>query len=328
MGTAIGLGGDGGMIVFGPVPSRRLGRSLGINNIPPKHCSYSCAYCQVGRTRNLEVQRSRFYEPEEILSEVRARVEAVHKGGEAIDYLSFVPDGEPTLDARLDRSIRLLKTLQIPIAVISNASLLDSREVRRALCLADWVSLKLDAAADKPWRRVNHPDRSLRLPAILDGMKAFAAEFSGRLVTETMLVPGINDGEEEVSRIAAFLRTLNPAVSYLSVPLRPPAEAWITVPEGSVVLRAYQVFAAHGLNAELLTGSEGEAFSGSGRLEEDLLSITAVHPMRRRAVEALLDRSGADWAPVQRLLDQGRLVENRYRGETFYLRRLPASARE
>ena len=311
------------MVVFGPVPSRRLGRSLGVNNIPPKLCSYSCAYCQVGRIRQLLAERRAFYEPRDILALARVRLNFLRAAGEKVDYLSFVPDGEPTLDSRLGLALEMLKTLGVPVAVISNASLIDSAEVRRELALADWVSLKLDAASERPWRRVNRPHRSLHLSALLEGMLAFAAMYPGRLVTETMLVAGVNDSPEQLGETASFLHRLQPAAAYLSVPIRPPAESWVKTPEPGVVLWAYRLFASHGLAVELLTGNEGDAFSGSGRAEEDLLAITAVHPMRRSAVESLLQRCGADWSLVQGLVDQGRLAESGYEGETFYLRRFP-----
>ena len=110
------------MLVFGPVPSRRLGRSLGINNIPPKACSYSCIYCQVGPTRAAEIIPRVFYAPQRIRREVEARLAQVRERGEAVDYLTFVPDGEPTLDVNLGETIGLLRPLDVPIAVISNAS--------------------------------------------------------------------------------------------------------------------------------------------------------------------------------------------------------------
>jgi wyosine [tRNA(Phe)-imidazoG37] synthetase (radical SAM superfamily) len=119
------------MITFGPVPSRRLGRSLGINNIPPKVCSYSCVYCQVGRTLNIQVERRTFYETEKILEEALDRAIKALGIGEAIDYLTFVPDGEPTLDENLGRTIELLKPLGIRIAVITNGSLIWREDVRR-----------------------------------------------------------------------------------------------------------------------------------------------------------------------------------------------------
>jgi len=111
-------------IAFGPVPSRRLGRSLGINNIPPKTCSYSCVYCQLGKTSNMLVKRQSFYKPEDVLREVKRKVHEASLRDERIDYLTFVPDGEPTLDINIGEEISLLKRIGIPIAVITNASLL------------------------------------------------------------------------------------------------------------------------------------------------------------------------------------------------------------
>ena len=141
------------MIVFGPVPSRRLGRSLGINNIPPKMCTYSCVYCQLGRTMKMQVERSAFYRPEDILRGVQNKVEKAKEAGEPIDYLTFVPDGEPTLDVDLGREIELLRPLGIKIAVITNSSLMWRKDVREDLMRADWVSLKMDSAREAVWRR-------------------------------------------------------------------------------------------------------------------------------------------------------------------------------
>jgi wyosine [tRNA(Phe)-imidazoG37] synthetase (radical SAM superfamily) len=183
------------MIAFGPVPSRRLGRSLGINNIPPKICTYACVYCQLGRTIKMRVERAAFYEPEEILRDVRGKVEKARRAGEAIDYLTFVPDGEPTLDLNLGRAIDLLKPLGIKIAVITNSSLMWHEDSREALMQADWVSLKVDAVREDIWRRVDRPHGTLQLASIQDGILGFAKTYTGHLVTETMLVEGINDGE-------------------------------------------------------------------------------------------------------------------------------------
>ena len=171
-------------LAFGPVPSRRLGRSIGINNIPPKACTYSCAYCQVGRTRELRTERMRVFEPADIAEEVRRVVDGARESAERIDYLSFVPDGEPTLDSRLGETIDSLRPAGIPIAVISNGSLLWREDVRQDLLKADWVSLKVDAVDERAWRRVDRPHRALRLGQILDAMLAFRDAFQGCLVTE------------------------------------------------------------------------------------------------------------------------------------------------
>ena len=175
------------MIAYGPVPSRRLGRSLGINNIPPKICSYSCVYCQLGRTKKRQVNRTTFYDPQKVLKDVRDKVQEVKQRGESIDYLTFVSDGEPTLDINLGHAIELLKPLGIKIAVITNASLIWREDVREELLKADWVSLKMDAKAAEVWRRINRPHGTLNLQAILNGALKFAKRYHGELTTETML---------------------------------------------------------------------------------------------------------------------------------------------
>jgi wyosine [tRNA(Phe)-imidazoG37] synthetase (radical SAM superfamily) len=315
------------VITFGPVPSRRLGRSLGINNIPPKACSYSCVYCQVGPTRTPEVTPRAFYPPAEVVASVTRRLEAIASRGEAVDWLTFVPDGEPTLDARLAETLSLLRPLGIPIAVISNASLVWREEVRSALAAADWLSLKVDAVEPAVWARVNRPHPDLRLDGILDGILRLAEDFQGTLTTETMLVAGANDGAESLAAVADFLAGLQPAVAYLAVPTRPPAEPGVTPPDEETLTRAYATLSARLPRVEYLVGYEGDAFASTGQVEEDLLAITAVHPMREEALRAFLARAGAGWEVVERLIAAGavRLVD--YRGQRFCARTLQRPSR-
>jgi wyosine [tRNA(Phe)-imidazoG37] synthetase (radical SAM superfamily) len=310
------------MRAFGPVPSRRLGRSLGINNIPPKACSYACVYCQVGRTTAMQVERRRFYDPDEIVGDVRGKVRQAAAVGEAVDYLCFVPDGEPTLDVHLGYEIEQLKPLGIPIAVISNGSLLGREDVRADLMRADWVSVKVDAVRERAWRAVDRPRGSLRLSEILEGARQFARAYRGELVTETMLVEGVNDGAQDVRALADYLARLSPSTAYLSVPTRPPAETWVRPPGEADLNRAYQLVSEKVARVETLTGYEGNAFAFTGDVQQDLLSITAVHPMREDAVQAFLARAGADWEAVAALLAQGQLVETAYGDHRFYLRAL------
>jgi wyosine [tRNA(Phe)-imidazoG37] synthetase (radical SAM superfamily) len=310
------------MIAFGPVPSRRLGKSLGINNIPPKICTYACVYCQLGSTLQMQVDRQSFYAPEALVEDVQRKVAGAREKDEPIDYLTFVPDGEPTLDINLGREMALLKPLGIKIAVISNASLIWRADVREELAQADWVSLKADAATEKTWRRVDRPHGKLDLAAIQEGMLEFARHYEGALMTETMLVEGINDGEEDVRQVADFLARLRPARAYLAIPTRPPAEPGVQAPAEEVINRAYQVLSKRVAHVEYLIGYEGNAFAFTGDVEEDLLSITAVHPMREDAVEAFLDRANADWAVVRRLVAQEQLVATEYGSHQFYLRKL------
>ena len=307
--------------VFGPVPSRRLGRSLGINNVPAKTCSYACVYCQLGRSIVSQADREGFLTPEQIAQEVEAKLEQVRAAGEAVDYLTFVPDGEPTLDVNLGRAIELLRSLGIPIAVISNSSLLWRDDVRADLMGADWVSLKVDAVDERVWRRIDRPHPALRLRDIIEGMESFASAYGGSLATETMLVGGLNDDEQQLAQVASLVAKLAPAVAYLAIPTRPPAEQWVRPPSEHSLNHAYQVFAGRVATVEYLIGYEGDAFASTGNAEEDLLSITAVHPMREDAVRAFMARASAEWSIVERLVAGGTLIRAEYGGHTFYVRR-------
>ncbi|MFO8143442.1 MAG: radical SAM protein [Dehalococcoidales bacterium] len=314
-------------ISYGPVPSRRLGRSLGINNIPPKICTYACIYCQLGKTINMQVDRTAFYEPEKVAGAVTEQVKKVRARGEEIDYLSFVPDGEPTLDINLGREIELIRTLGIRIAIITNGSLIWCENVRDVLGRADWVSLKVDAVNRELWRRIDRPHKSLDLGAILDGMQKFAESFSGELTTETMLIEGFNDGSREVEEIAGFLSRLNPSRAYIAIPTRPPARRDIRAASESAINMAYQVFSARMKKVEYLIGYEGNAFASTGNVPDDLLGITSVHPMREEAVAQFLARAGEGWTVVQGLIDDGKLIELEFQGKKFYMRKLPDRAR-
>jgi len=309
------------MLTFGPIPSRRLGRSLGINNIPPKVCTYSCVYCQIGKTSNVKIHPQVFYSPSQIFIEVQEKVEKSREKGESIDYLTFVPDGEPTLDINLGKEIKLIKSLGIKIAIISNSSLIDQKQVRENLKEADLVSLKVDSVEEKIWRRVNHPHRKLCLKSILEGMLKFSESFRGKIITETMLIKNINDDSQHLKKVADFLAKLKPSRSYLSLPIRPPADSWVQSPSEEVVNQSYNLFKEKVDQVECLIGYEGNAFAFTGEVEEDILSITSVHPMREEALKDFLKRAKSDWSVIDRLIKQGQLVESEYKGHKFYIRK-------
>jgi len=310
------------MLAYGPVPSRRLGRSLGINNIPPKLCSYSCIYCQLGRTIQLKVKRSSFYEPKYLYEKVKNQISQAEIRGEQIDYLTFVPNGEPTLDINLGEEIDLMKSLGVKIAVIQNSSLIWLEDVRNDLLKADWVSLKVDAVNGELWHKINRPHGSLVLDKILDGMRTFADEFRGELTTETMMIRNYNDEIKEINRIADFLKEIKPKKAFLSIPTRPPAERWVNSAEEVKINEAYQVFSKNVENVEYLIGYEGDAFAFTGDVEKDILSITSVHPMREEGVKNLLSKAGADWSKVDKLIETGKLVELSYHDHRFYMRKI------
>jgi wyosine [tRNA(Phe)-imidazoG37] synthetase (radical SAM superfamily) len=308
-------------LVFGPVPSRRLGQSLGINNIPPKICTYACIYCQLGRTIRLRYRRSAYYSPEEIEQHVRQRLQFLRGENTRVDYLTFVPDGEPTLDLRLNESIERLKPFHLPIAVITNASLLYLPDVQEALLKADLISLKIDAVDESIWRRIDRPHARISFPQYLESIRQFARRYSGHLITETMLVREVNTAEAQLQALAEFIAQLKPETAYLAIPTRPPAEEFVLPPSEEMLNRAFQIYSRQIPQTEYLIGYEGNRFASTGDVREDLLSITAVHPMRRDAVLQLLQKAGASFQVVEELIQQGELKEAEYQGETFYLRK-------
>jgi len=173
------------------------------------------------------------------------------------------------------------------------------------------------------WRKIDRPHKSLKLDEILDGMLKFRKNFKGKLVTETMLIDGINYGDE-FEEIAEFLKELKPDIAYMAIPTRPPAERWVKPASEETINGAFQIFAkALGSDrVEYLIGYEGNAFAFTGNVEEDLLSITSVHPMREDAVEDFLKKANADWSVVEKLLREGKIIELEYEGRKFYMRRL------
>ncbi|MBN2053683.1 radical SAM protein [bacterium] len=308
------------MQVFGPVPSRRLGRSLGINNIPAKMCTYACVYCQVGATTTMTLSRRACYPPEDLIEEARTRLRQADERREQVDYLSLVPDGEPTLDKNLGKLIIGLKTLGPKVAVITNATLLDDPRVRSELAAADWVSVKIDTLDPVAWHRLNRPHGRLDLPRLVTGIQRFVLEYDGFLATETMLVAGFNDDPGQVTSVARLLGRLRPDCAYLAAPIRPPLMQTIRPPSRERFARAHELFSAAVENVECLLHPETDDFGSTGNAEQDLLAITAVHPMRESAVRSLLARCDAGWEIVDRLLEKHILAATTIGGVTFYQR--------
>ncbi len=312
------------MIIFGPVPSRRLGRSLGINNIPPKRCSYSCVYCQLGRTNRMQIKREEFYTPQDICQRVAAKIEELKAQGEALDYLTFVCDGEPSLDSNLGATIDLLQQFGIKIAVITNASLVWRDEVREDLAKADWVSLKIDTVDKDIWRRINRPHGKLDFDKVLNGTLDFAKSFQGTLVTETMLAAGFNDHRESLPGVGRHIGKLSPAKAYLLVPTRPPAEVNVERPSRQKLQEAFWTISelADNTEVECITGDEGERFFVAEDPIKDLLSILSVHPIKEKVMEKLVRDKDIDWQLIDDLLKAGKIEEYKYEGVKFFKRKI------
>jgi len=310
--------------VFGPVPSRRLGKSLGVNNIPPKHCSYSCVYCQVGRTSNITLERRTFYPWTEVVEEVVGAIKAI--GEENIDYVTFVPDGEPTLDVFLGKEIsEIKKRTNKPIAVLTNASLLFEEEVRNDLYEANLVSVKVDAVTEEVYRKINRPHPKVELDKVLDGIRKFSESYKGKMITETMLVKDINDSENEIRLVSSFIAELNAYKVYIAVPTRPPAESFVKKAEEESVLRAYEIFSER-INKEkleLLVGYEGSNFGVIKDPVESLLNITSVHPMRIDYACEVLQRAGLNPEKVlEELVNKNKIAIVNYGEHKFVVKKI------
>jgi len=311
-------------IVFGPVPSRRLGRSLGINNIPPpKRCSYSCIYCQLGGTEILTVERRRFYDTRVLRKALSEKLPEVNE--DDLDYITFVPDGEPTLDESLNEHVKAIRELSDkPIAILTNSTLISIKNVRRDLMGFDLVSIKLDAVSEEIWRKINRPHPSLNLREILDGVKIFRREFSGKLISETMLIDGVNSERSEIKRIADELSKIDPDKAYIAIPTRPPAENWVKPVDEEKLVESYEIFSESlGRDrVELLIGYEGAGFKIGRDPIRDLLSIATIHPIRLDYAHQILSKSIHDPDElIERLVNSGEMKLVKYRGRNFLVRR-------
>ncbi|NTW24354.1 MAG: radical SAM protein [Lentimicrobium sp.] len=307
-------------IIFGPVPSRRLGKSIGINNIPHKVCSYSCAYCQVGKADIMQVNRQEFYLPDIIVRQLEYKLNCLSQS-DFPDYITLVPDGEPTLDIHLGELILKLKSFGLPVAVITNSSLLSQTEVQSELMNADYISLKVDTVNQTSWRKVNKPHKDLNHSIILQSIRDFSQTFKGTLVTESMLLKDINDSDEELERLAIFLCDVKPEIAYIAIPTRPLAFGGIFPADEAAVAMAYETFTRYKLNAELLTGYEGNAFASSGNFADDILSITAVHPMRKDAVMELMTKSNATELILNQLIENELIEKVTFNNQDYFLRK-------
>ena len=204
--------------LFGPVPSRRLGRSLGVDLIPRKTCPFDCIYCEVGPTSN-QTETRLDYGAEAIVAELSAFLKG---GAPELDFITLAGSGEPTLNLGLGSIIRRLKEMTaIPVAVLTNGALLHHPEVRRELQAADLVLPSLDAAREQAFKNVNRPLPGYPLSRLLEGLEAFRREYPGRIWLEVLLLKDLNDSEEDLEALRYALRTLAPDKVQLNTMVRP-----------------------------------------------------------------------------------------------------------
>lgn len=276
--------------VFGPIPSRRLGRSLGIDPVPLKTCNWNCIYCQLGRTRPLTNERREYVSLPTILNEVEQALAI--RAPDDIDWVTIVGSGEPTLHSGIGELIHALKRLTtIPVAVITNGSLLYLPDVREALCAADAVLPTFSAGSADVYRVLHRPHPEATFERLLEGLIAFRAEYLGNLWVEVMLVRGVNDSEEALCDIAAALQRVRPDRIDITLPERPPAEPWVMSPDTEGLMRATAIL---GAAAQIVHPAEGGFdLRGYATPVEAILAIITRHPMRSEELERALTR----WSP-------------------------------
>jgi wyosine [tRNA(Phe)-imidazoG37] synthetase (radical SAM superfamily) len=239
------------VVVTEPVRSGRFGRGIEVHNLPLERCSYACVYCGHVPRAHHRIRRRSFLPAHRLVRAVEETLRRCDRAGERVDHVVIAPDGEPTLDVSLGTTLRLLGSLGVPLAVVTNGSLLWQTDVRSALSEADLVSVRIDAVEPERWRRSNRPVRQLRLPTILEGMAAFAREFDGELWTESTLVEGINDDPAGLRMLARFVGSLAPSRAFLSVPTTPPAPRHVHGPSDAVLEGARLAFQRHAVAVEM-----------------------------------------------------------------------------
>ena len=284
---------ENGRYIFGPVPSRRLGRSLGLDLIPSKTCTQDCLYCEVGRTDRLSIERFDPGRTETIIKQL-ARFLSENKTGP--DYITLAGSGEPTLNIEIGRIIDRIKALTaIPVAVLTNGTLLYREEVRRDLSRADLVVPSLDAGREETFQKLNRPHPDLSLDLLVEGLLAFRAEFKGRFWLEVLLVAGINDLPEELEALRALIARIKPDRLQVNTVFRPPSfqSAKSLTPEALEKAAHYL-----GLEAEPVGRFKprGESLTGGG-LENDILAMLSRRPCTMEEVAESLAR------PLERVIE-------------------------
>jgi wyosine [tRNA(Phe)-imidazoG37] synthetase (radical SAM superfamily) len=304
-------------VLYGPVPSRRLGYSLGVDILPFKTCSMDCVYCQLGASARTTVRRREFVSSRTVLAQIRAALTS----GARIDVITFSGSGEPTLNAALGRIIRGIKRMtSIPVVVLTNSSHLVRPEVRRELRSADIVVPSLDAAAEAAFRKVNRPHSGLTAAAIVDGLEAFRREFPGRIWLEIMLVRGLNDKPAHLAALKAAAARIRPDRIQLNTVVRPPAERRAKPLDREELERIRDYF---GEGAEIIadfrTPARPAAGGGTDEGEAAVLAIVGRRPVTAADLALTLGLPPAEASALaDRLAAAGKVRAVPHAGTTYY----------
>ncbi len=298
-------------LVYGPVPSRRLGRSLGVDLIPFKTCTYDCAYCQLGRTTDKTVRRQRWVDPADVVTQVRDRL------GSEPDVIALAGSGEPTLYSGLGEVIAGVKDItDVPVAVITNGSLLGRADVRKGLAGADIVLPSLDAPSEDLFRRVNRPHASLHLAGLVDGLVSFRAGYRGEIWLEVMLLAGVTDQVAEVRALAEIAARIAPDRIQLNTAVRPPAESFVAPVDRASLEELAGLFTPC---AEVIADLPASAGSGIA-VAADVLELVSRRPCTVADIASGLGlHHGEALKAATALVNQGSAELHTHEGRSFYL---------
>ena len=280
-------------VVYGPVKSRRLGTVLGINNIKPKVCSYNCMYCSSGETTCVSCCSDFCFSPYELYISVSKKLEELCKAGKKVDYIAFSGSGEPTLDKELSKEILLLHQFGIKIAVFTNSSLIWNPRIQENLSFADYVSVKIDTVKEDLWLKINRPHKRIDYDSVLNGIKSFADNFKGVLTTETMLIKGINDNNDEIISTGKYLNSLKYSVSYFNIPFYPLTKECNNCPDEENLKSLAPVIKANVNNSVLLCCPENNEFYTTSDFSDELIGMLTMHPLKSEDVRDYLRINGS-----------------------------------
>ena len=298
--------------VFGPVPSRRMGRSLGISPIPKKICNYSCVYCQLGRTNKMTNKREEYFLLEDILSEFDS-----HHDEDSYDVITIVGEGEPTLYSRLGELIvEIKKRSKKPVAVITNGALLYDKNVRSELMNADIVLPSLDSYNEEMFKRIDRPYGRIKFDEVWEGLVDFTNEYKGQIYMEIMLMNGVNDDEESLLEFKKLLEQIKYDRLYINTPVRPPAEEYIEESSKESIQKAVEIL--KGVSIDMLS-----SVGFSSDIEDDyqaVISIIGRHPMNQFEIRSFLEsRENKDIDKLmQQLSEDDKVQKMDYKGYCTY----------
>jgi len=302
--------------IFGPVPSRRLGMSLGIDMVPYKTCTFDCVYCECGQTTVKESARRDYFG---CVEPVIAQVQQVLSSGVSVDYVTLSGSGEPTLNLRCGEVIEAVKRLSSrPVAVLTNGSLLTRDDVFEELLVADVVVPSLDAARQETFQRINRPLAEFEIESIVDAIGRFSRAFKGQVWLEVLLVEGLNDTDEEIEALRRAVDRIEPDVVQVGTVDRPGAERW-----ARPVCDERLAFAvsALGPRAALIGGPARRSEPAlPGELEQRVLALVLRRPCTLSDIETSVGvKRPIVLKALAELVKAGRVEEFEHEGRRFYL---------